>query len=394
MICRVLLLVSLLATGPLAAADLTADAIAPFEMVRTLQTLQAQIATGNATAVAAQRELLRVMEEKFLADDPAVWRDGRNARAAVTFTLSGGSPRLMRGLLALTPPIAVDADLAAGALAYIENREDEARKRLLPLDARTLSMSLGGQVALVQAGLVAREDLNKAIRLLDDARLLMPGTLVEEAALRREVFLIAQTGNLDRFEFLSRQYLRRFGTSIYAEDFRQRFATAIARLGIADGDDRFPRLEAILKSSDPENQRALFLQLAQAAVVHGKLGTARSAAADAAKLAPLGGGDAMRASLYDAAASITVGKDIDEVQKRLISLNYRQLGRRDADLLDAAIAVAAAVGERPAAPTPLEPVTVVATDTKRGDAWVTGTMRTAETDISIADDLLEKANGP
>ncbi|PIP01189.1 chemotaxis protein [Pleomorphomonas carboxyditropha] len=394
MICRVLLLVSLLATGPVAAADLTADDIAPFEMVRALQTLQAQIATGNATAVAAQRELLRVMEEKFLADDPAVWRDGRNARAAVTFTLSGGSPRLMRGLLALTPPIAVDADLAAGALAYIENREDEARKRLLPLDARTLPMSLGGQVALVQAGLVAREDLNKAIHLLDDARLLMPGTLVEEAALRREVFLVAQTGNLDRFEFLSRQYLRRFGTSIYAEDFRQRFATAIARLGIADGDDRFPRLEAILKSSDPENQRALFLQLAQAAVVHGKLGTARSAAADAAKLAPLGGGDAMRASLYDAAASITVGKDIDEVQKRLTSLNHRQLGRRDADLLDAAIAVAAAVGERPVAPIPLEPVTVVAADTKRGDNWVTGTMRTAETDLSIADDLLEKANGP
>lgn len=364
MICRVLLLVSLLATGPLAAADLTADAIAPFEMVRTLQTLQAQIATGNATAVAAQRELLRVMEEKFLADDPAVWRDGRNARAAVTFTLSGGSPRLMRGLLALTPPIAVDADLAAGALAYRKPgrrgpQTVAAARRPHPVHVTW------GQVALVQAGLVAREDLNKAIRLLDDARLLMPGTLVEEAALRREVFLIAQTGNLDRFEFLSRQYLRRFGTSIYAEDFRQRFATAIARLGIADGDDRFPRLEAILKSSDPENQRALFLQLAQAAVVHGKLGTARSAAADAAKLAPLGGGDAMRASLYDAAASITVGKDIDEVQKRLISLNYRQLGRRDADLLDAAIAVAAAVGERPAAPTPLEPVTVVATDTAR-----------------------------
>lgn len=394
MIARLLLLVSLLAAGPLAAADAPSDAIPPFEMVRTLQTLQAQIAGGNAAAVAAQRELLVVMEGKFLAADPAVWQDARNARGAVTYTLSGGSPRLMRSLLALTPPIAVDADLAAGALAYIDNREDEARKRLLPLDARSLPMSLGGQVALVQAGLVAREDIGRAIRLLDDARLLMPGTLVEEAALRREVFLVAQTGNLDRFEFLSRQYLRRFGTSIYAEDFRQRFATAIARLGIADGDDRFPRLEAILKSSDPENQRALFLQLAQAAVVHGKLGTARAAAADAAALAPLGGGDAMRAGLYDAAASIAVGNDIGEVQKRLAGLNRRQLGRRDTDLLDAAIAVAAAVGEVPATPAPIEPVAVVAADGKRGDTWVTGTMRTAEADLSTADALLEKANSP
>lgn len=389
-----LLLVALLAASPLAAAEASPDTIPPFEMVRTLQTLQAQIADGNAAAVAAQRELLGVMESKFLAADPTVWQDGRNARAAVTYTLSGGNPRLLRGLLALNPPIAVDANLAAGAVAYIENRESEARERLLPLDARSLPTSLGGQVALVQAGLVAREDINRAIGLLDDARLLMPGTLVEEAALRREVFLIAQTGNLDRFEFLSHQYLRRFATSIYAEDFRQRFSTAIARLGIADGDDRFPRLETILKSSDPENQRALFLQLAQAAVVHGKLSTARSAAADAAKLAPLGGGDAMRAGLYDAAASIIAGNDIGEVQKRLSSLNRRQLSRRDADLLEAAVAVATAVGEAPAEPSPLEPVSTVVADAKRGDSWVTGTMRTAEANLSTVDALLEKADSP
>ena len=394
MIRRILLLVALLSADPLVAAGVRPDGIAPFEMVRTLQTLQAQIADGNAAAVAAQRELLAVMEKAFLAADPAVWQDGRNARAAVTYTLSGGSPRLMRSLVALSPPIAVDADLATGALAYIENREDEARNRLSPLDARALPISLGGQVALVQAGLVAREDLPKAIRLLDDARLLMPGTLVEEAALRREVFLVAQTGDLDRFEFLSQQYLRRFGTSIYAEDFRQRFATAIARLGIADGDDRFPRLEAILKSSDPENQRALFLQLAQAAVVHGKLATARSAAADAAALAPVGGGDAMRAALYDSAASILPGKDIGEVRKRLAALNRRQLGRRDIDLLDAAVAVADAIGDVPATPAPLDSVSVVVGDTKRGDVWVTGTMLAAESGLSAADALLEKTNSP
>ena len=251
----------------------------------------------------------RSWRKTFLTAGPAVWQDGRNARAAVTYTLSGGSPRLMRSLLALNPPIAVDADLATGALAYIENREDEARKRLSPLDARALPMSLGGQVALVQAGLVAREDLPKANSL---ARRCPPADAGYAWSKRRpcgaRCFSSPRPAISIASSFFRRQYLRRFGTSIYAEDFRQRFATAIARLGIADGDDRFPRLEAILKSSDPENQRALFLQLAQAAVVHGKLSTARSAAADAAALAPLGGGDAMRAGLYDSAASIGPGK--------------------------------------------------------------------------------------
>ena len=392
MIARLALVLAALLTGAAQAAD-EAPA-APYELARTLQTLQAQMAGGNAAAVAAQRGLLGAMEKAFLAADPSVWTDARNARAVVTFTMSGGSPRVLQTLIAGKVALGVPTELAAGALAYIENREDEAKKLLLPFDARALPPTLAGQVALVQAGLIAREDLSRAISLLDSARLLMPGTLVEEAALRREVFLVAQTGNLDRFEFLSQQYLRRFGTSIYAEDFRQRFATAIARLGIADGDDRFPRLEAILKSSDPENQRALFLQLAQAAVVHGKLATARSAAADAAGLAPLGGGDAMRAGLYDSAASIGPGKDIGEVRKRLAALNRRQLARRDVDLLDAAIAVADAVGEVPATPAPLEPVSVVAVDTKRGDEWVTGTMRAAEAGLSTADVLLEKANSP
>ena len=37
-------------------------------------------------------------------------------------------------------------------------------------------------------------------------------------------------------------------------------------------------------------------------------------------------------------------------------------------------------------------VSVVAADTKRGDAWVTGTMRAAESGLSTADSLLDKAN--
>lgn len=101
----------------------------------------------------------------------------------------------------------------------------------------------------------------------------------------------------------------------------------------------------------------------------------------------------MRAALYDAAASIGAGNDIGEIQKRLADINNRQLGRRDADLLQAATAAAVAVGEAPAVPVPLEPVAVVAADGKRGDGWVTVTMRTAEADLTSADALLEKANG-
>ncbi len=388
MIARLALVLAALLTGAAQAAD-EAPA-APYELARTLQTLQAQMAGGNAAAVAAQRGLLGAMEKAFLAADPSVWTDARNARAVVTFTMSGGSPRVLQTLIAGKVALGVPTELAAGALAYLENREDEAKKLLLPFDARALPPTLAGQVALVQAGLIAREDLTRAISLLDSARLLMPGTLVEEAALRREVFLVAQTGNLDRFEFLSRQYLRRFGTSIYAEDFRQRFATAVARLSLDDGAGRFPRLEAILKTSDPENQRALFLQMAQAAVVHGRIATASSAAKDALALAPIGSGDFMRAQLYEAAAGVA-GDDIAKTTAQLRAVNRRQLNRRDGDLLAAAVAVADEVGAQPDAPVLLDPVAAVAADPARGEGWVSKTMQTAEAGLAAADALLDEA---
>ena len=59
---------------------------------------------------------------------------------------------------------------------------------LAALNARSLPPTLGAEIALVQSALVAQNDLKATIERLDEARLLMPGTLVEEAALRREIF--------------------------------------------------------------------------------------------------------------------------------------------------------------------------------------------------------------
>ena len=59
---------------------------------------------------------------------------------------------------------------------------------------------------------------------------LVPGTLVEEAALRREIFLAGQIDNADRFETLAIQYLRRFRHSIYAGNFREHHEEAVERL--------------------------------------------------------------------------------------------------------------------------------------------------------------------
>jgi chemotaxis protein MotC len=374
----------------LGATSAKADPAQPYEMARTLQGLQTQVAGGNGPAMAAQRTLLAEMEKRFLTADPSVWRDARNGRAAIIYTLSGGSPSVMLHLLGLSPLPEFDANLAHGALAYIEGREAEARNRLMPVDARTLPASLGGQVALVQAGLIARNDLPGASRLLDDARLLMPGTLVEEAALRRQVFIVAQMGDLDRFEFLSGQYLRRFNASVFASDFRQRFATALTRLNLAETSGHFQRLRELLTATDTDAQRATFLRVSRSAVIHGKIETARLAAAQAESLSTMGSSDGVRARLYGAAAGI-VTEDFQRHSDDLNATNRRQLTEADAELRDAAITAAAAIRYWPSVEGQAESVATVLADPQRGSAWASPLMERADQNLSAASKLLQEA---
>ena len=78
-----------------------------------------------------------------------------------------------------------------------------------------------------------------------------PGTLVEEAAIRRSLLVAEQINDQDRFEMLVRQYLARFRHSIYAGNFRYRFAAALSRSPILDDPAQFPRLDALLEQLGP-----------------------------------------------------------------------------------------------------------------------------------------------
>ena len=167
----------------------------PFELVRSLQAVQDGIARGDAAAHAGHIALIRQIGDRLLAADATVWSNPQNGQAVIIYLLSGGAPQLVRKLP--RDKINVDKALFDGALAYVEGRQDEAKDLLKDVKPRTISSGLGGQVALVQGALFARSEATLAIERLDDARLLLPGTLVEEAALRREILLVGQAEDFD-----------------------------------------------------------------------------------------------------------------------------------------------------------------------------------------------------
>jgi chemotaxis protein MotC len=281
--------------------------------------------------------LLKRLGEQFQEADPAVWKDPRNSRAVVTFLLSGGSPQVVSALRA-RKVLDIDDAILDGALAYVDGRPEEAKARLGAISARAFPAALGAEIAMVQSALLAQTDFKAAIEHLDEVRLLMPGTLVEEAALRREIFLVGQVDDFDKFEALALQYFRRYRNSIYAGNFRQRFALAVARFSFVQQPDRFPRLVAVIDNLDRASQRGLYLLIARTALLRGKVEMTDLAARRIVALTDEGSVDRTRAELYRAAGRVVTNANAEAIRE-LQQIDETQLSERDADLLTAALAM-------------------------------------------------------
>lgn len=315
----------------------------PYRLVRELTRLQDQVAAGRRKAYPAQHDLTAALSAKLAAAAPKSWGDARNRRAAVLFVLSGGAPAILRTLLSQGRFPDAETELAAGVLAYAEGRSLEARAHLAGIDARSLDPSLAGAVALVQSSLAAESDHPaRVLGLLDQARLLSPGTLVEESALRRQIFLLLEAKEPERANSLLRRYIRRFARSDYAIAFWDQFAAKLAEQPTSENSKHLAELESFLKKADAEVQGWIYLSLARQGIARGNRFLVQFAAPRAALWQP----NAVRASLYEAAA-LVLTDDYDRAVSMLMNMNARQFTNEDAGLREAALSVARQIRRLP-----------------------------------------------
>ncbi|MCJ2058090.1 chemotaxis protein [Methylobacterium sp. J-048] len=326
------------------AADPHGRKSGPVEWVRTLQLLQDRIAAGSLAAHESQPVLMARIEADLLNAAPEVWADRHNVQAAIVFALSGGGPTILRQLTKQDSPDTPETTLARGALAYIEGQEAEAGRLLKDIDTATLPLTLAGSIALTQAALTVTENPVHAITLLDRVRSLMPGTLVEEGALRGEIFALGQGGDLKKFEILAIQYLRRFQHSIYAGNFRQRFAYQLTQLDFGRDEARFASFTRIMNELAPESRRDLYLLIARTAVQEGKTNTALMASDQALVLCAPESLEATQARLYRAAAEIVTLSTFQTALRKLKAVDRAKLPARDVQLLNAALSMAEQIG--------------------------------------------------
>ena len=307
---------------------------APFELVRTLQSLQDRMAAGDVQAISAQRALMIQIDKAFMAADAGVWQDNRNAAAAVTYVLSGGRPEVLTQLVALQPPPAIDRRLLKGVLDYADGKADAAAPLLADIDPTALPASMAGQVAIAQSALAVKTDPARAMQLLAIARLMAPGTLVEEAAIRRQLLVADRQRDENTVRSLARQYLDRFRHSVYAGNFRVRFAAALSHMASIDTEEHFGELDDMLAMVEPESRCDLYLTVALASAVNGRITAARLAAERASGLALAGSVQEARAKLYHAAALAAVPALTDKAVSEIRGLDSSLLSASDRAFFD------------------------------------------------------------
>ena len=324
-----------------------ASDLQPFQLVRSLQLVQDRIANGDHAALPMQRKLLEMIDAKLREGDSKELGEPRNFRAMLVYAMSGGNPNTIEAAMARLDIDAENRAIGAGILNYLTGRPKEAQTALAAVDPMLAPPELGAFLALVKGSLVALENPKSALAFFDEARLLGPGTLVEEAALRRIVDICGTTGDAERFVTASSQYVRSYLRSPYASQFADSFVSGIVALNASLGLDRIEKIVAMMHA---EQQQVIYLRVARRAAIDG-LAELSAFASEKAERKAVGAQqeEDPRALLYSSLASVTSGS-IEEVQAKIDRIDRSRLSDSDRRLLDAVRAVAAEVTAEPPVP--------------------------------------------
>lgn len=324
-----------------------AEPLQPYQLVRSLQLVQDRIAAGDHAALPMQAKLLELADARFRAAGREDLGEPRNLRALLVYGMSGGNPATIEAAAARVELDAGNRSVVDGIVSYLGGDPTGAMAALRDVDPMTLPADLGAFVALVKGSLLATDEPAAAIALFDRARLLSPGTLVEEAALRRSIRIAAASGEADRFILASTQYVGRFLHSPYASQFADSFVSGVVALHASISLTRLAEITAMM---DAERERVIYLRIARRAAIDGLADLSAFASAKAGKA---GGGmddDDPRAQLYASLSTLT-SENIASVQDRLKSIDRSRLSENDRSLLDAARTITREVIAPPPAPT-------------------------------------------
>ncbi|PSJ63344.1 chemotaxis protein MotC [Kumtagia ephedrae] len=362
-----------------AAGAAPAGELEPYQMVRSLQHVQDRVATGDHAALPIQRRLLEMIDRRLRTAIAAELMQPVNVQAMLIYAMSGGNPATLQSILERLHLGERDGRIAAGIIGYLNGGTRSAAAALKPIEPMREPAEIGAFLALLKGSLTSLEDPRSALGLFDQARLLSPGTLVEEAALRRSVALAATTGDSGRFVQAAGQYVRGYIRSPYASQFADAFVSGVVTLHDTVDLDA---VEAVAAFMNPEQRKVVYLRIARRAAIDGLVELSNFAAAKAAAIdVPTEEPQDPRLLLYSSLTGVA-SEPAETIRARLAGIDRGKLSDGDRKLLEAVLAVSDEIVGKPA---PQKPAATKAAKppAAEGTAQISAPAELAEPDPDI-----------
>lgn len=319
--------------------------LSPSQMVRALQLVQDRVADGDHAALPIQRKLLEMIDQRLRTATEEEMVEPAQFRALLIYSMSGGNPTTLETLMSRMRLGEADARKCIGILSYLKGGTQAAASALEKIEPMQENPELGAFLALVKGSVLVQEKPADALKYLEQARLISPGTLVAEAALRRSMPLLIAAKDAKRFLIASDQYVRNFLRSPYASQFADALVAGVIELHETIDRDR---LVAVVDQMSPEQQQVIYLRIARRSAIDGlkDLSEFASKRAEAAAAAARNLDDP-RALLYATLARVATVPP-EQLQADLKRIDRSRLSSGDIKLLDAVTTV----GDEMLAPLP------------------------------------------
>ncbi|PHP65726.1 hypothetical protein CSC94_17920 [Zhengella mangrovi] len=301
-------------------------------MLSGLYQVQDSIVKGDRDALKLQGDILKMMREQLRAMRGKPVLPDTDISPVIVFALAGGDPVAAVQVLAFVPDDHPEVDLAKAIVSYLRRDTKTAASRLKDIDVRDLPLPLGAYVAMAKANASIGSNKEVAAENFNLVRLLAPGTLLEEVALRRLVWLSATTGDAEGFYDRAASYAHRFGTSPYFSQFLKFFMQGVVKLPTAPG------IDSVMDLLPAASRVPVKMRLSREALVAGRTELAeklsRSLLADLSDRADK---RVQRAHLYSALTQVAKG-ELVRAWSTLKHVRRDDLPDNDKGLLDAAVA--------------------------------------------------------
>lgn len=196
-------------------------------MTREISALQAAMGQGIEDAPSKLKARMLLAREMLLKSDVSKVTEN-DVQSLAQYVLSGGDPSVAARFLLNSSLSKKQQSLLNGVISYATANFAKAKAELLPLDGSEYNTILDAQLTMVKVHLEASDDRDKNLDQLAHVANLVPGSLIEEAAMRRMIPLIASKDISKDLQYWVTRYLRRYSNSLYYQDFETSLIEVLA----------------------------------------------------------------------------------------------------------------------------------------------------------------------